>query len=129
MFRRLDPAGVARPASAYAHGIEVPAGCRTLYLSGQVPVRPDGSVPDDFAGQYRQVWDNILAILAEGGMALEDIVRMATFVTSPAFINPARETRDEIFRGLRVASTLVCVTALASPLFMVEVEVTAAKQD
>ncbi len=83
MFRRLDPASVAKPASAYAHGVEVPAGCRTLYLSGQVPVRPDGTVPDDFAGQYRQVWGNIRNILAEGAMALEDIIRMTTFVTSP----------------------------------------------
>lgn len=127
MFRRLDPAGVARPASAYAHGIEVPGGCRTLYLSGQVPVRPDGSIPGDFAGQYQQVWDNIRHILAEGGMALEDVVRMSTFVTSPAFINPARDARDLIFQGLRVASTLVVVSGLANPLFMVEVEVTAAK--
>lgn len=126
-MRRLEPKSIAAPGSAYAHGMEVPAGARWILASGQVPVRPDGSIPDDFDDQYRQVWHNIDAILAEGGMARGDIVRMATFVTSSDFIGPARETRDLLFQGLRVASTLVVVSGLAHPKFMVEIEVTAAK--
>jgi enamine deaminase RidA (YjgF/YER057c/UK114 family) len=127
MFRRHDPPTIAAPGSAYAHAVEVPAGARWLLASGQVPVRPDGSVPDDFDGQYRQVWHNIDAILASAGMARADIIRMVTYVTSADHIGPARETRDALFAGLRVASTLVVVSGLANAKFMVEIEVTAAK--
>lgn len=129
MFKRHDPPTVARPASLYSHAVELPAGVRTLLLSGQVPVRVDGTVPADFAGQYAQVWSNIENILASAGMSLRDVARMVTYVTRPEFVGPARDARDALFKGLRVASTLVVVSALASPQFLVEIEVTAAQAD
>lgn len=127
VFKRHDPETVKRPTSAYAMALETPPNVRMLHVSGQVPVRLDGSVPDDFATQYAQVWTNIRAILVSAGMELQDLVKMTTFVTSPAFINPARDGRDALFQGLRIASTLAVVSGLADPRFMVEIEVTAAK--
>jgi enamine deaminase RidA (YjgF/YER057c/UK114 family) len=127
MFKRHDPPGVKRPVSAYALAVETPANVRTLHVSGQVPVRLDGSIPADFDAQYELVWENIRHILASAGMELADLVKMTTYITSPAFIDPARNGRDRIFQGLRIASTLAVISALADPRFMVEIEVTAAK--
>ena len=127
MFKRHDPAGLAPASSAYAMAVETPANVRMLHVSGQVPVRPDGSVPENFAEQYDLVWANIRAVLASAGMGMNDLVKMTTYVVDAGHIGPAREGRDKLFQGLRIASTLVVVTALASPKFLLEIEVTAAQ--
>ena len=48
---RLNPSTVAPPAGRYSHGVLVPAGAKLLFISGQVGIEPDGSVPSDFVGQ------------------------------------------------------------------------------
>lgn len=127
MFKRHMPPEVAAPTSLYAHAVETPVNVRMLHVSGQLGVRTDGTTPADFEGQYRQVWANIAAILKSGGMDKSDIVKMSTFLVKPEHVVPARTLRDEIMQGLRVASTLVVIQALAAPHFLVEIEVTAAK--
>jgi len=63
MLKTLNPVTVAPPFSAYSHAVEIPPGARMLYVSGQLGVAPDGSVPADFAGQADQAFRNVLAIL------------------------------------------------------------------
>ncbi|WP_405494884.1 hypothetical protein [Nocardia sp. NBC_00511] len=42
-----NPQEVHAPVAAYSHQIEIGPGGRWLMLSGQIGMRPDGSVPDD----------------------------------------------------------------------------------
>ena len=51
-------------------------------MSGQIPVRADGTVPSDFEGQCQVVWDNLLAVLAGAGMGPEHVVKVTTYLTS-----------------------------------------------
>ena len=51
-FTRHYPADVPPPVGGYVQGLEVPAGTRLLFVSGQIPVRPDGTVPE---GQPRSM--------------------------------------------------------------------------
>ena len=44
-----------------------------LYVSGQIGVLPDGSLPDGIEAQSRQVMANLAAILAEAGLGLGDV--------------------------------------------------------
>ena len=47
-----NPGGVFPPYRRYAHAVEVPAGARTLYVSGLNGYEADGvTMPADFAGQ------------------------------------------------------------------------------
>ncbi|MDQ0524204.1 Rid family hydrolase [Methylobacterium gregans] len=62
----------------YAHAREVPAG-RTLFVSGQFGVAPDGQMRAEFAEQLGQAMANAEALLAAAGMAMTD-VRKATFI-------------------------------------------------
>jgi len=50
----MKPTSIA-PGGAYANAYEVTRPERTLYISGQIPERPDGSVPETFEAQCRQV--------------------------------------------------------------------------
>ena len=122
---------MAAPAAAYAHGVEVPAGARLVFTSGVVPTRHDGSTPATIGEQAALVWDNITAILAEGNMAVADIVSITTYVVATATLtDDLREVmtaRDAALRGHLAASTLVTVPALARPEWKMEIAVIAAR--
>ena len=46
-----NPPKVGQGLAHYSLGIEVPPGSRLLFIAGQVPVAPDGSVPKTIEGQ------------------------------------------------------------------------------
>ena len=127
MLKTLKPAAVAPPFSAYSHAVEAPAGARLLYVSGQLGVAPDGSVPSDFAGQAEQAFLNVVAILKEASMGPGDLVRINTYLTDSADIGAYREIRDRHLAGHEAASTMLVISALAQPRFKIEVEAVAAK--
>ena len=126
---------MAAPAAAYAHGVHVPAGYECVVTSGVVPTRRDGSVPTNIGEQARVVWQNILAILAEGKMSPRDIISVTTYVvfTSDSSEMATRlklvmAERDAALNGHLAASTLVTVPALARLEWLMEISVLAAKQ-
>ncbi|MBI3503676.1 MAG: RidA family protein [Proteobacteria bacterium] len=128
MLKAFNPATIAPPAGKYQHAVEVPAGARTLYLSGQVGLRPDGKLASGIDGQAEAVWANIKAILAEAGMDFGDLVKVSILLVSAADIGPSRAARDRALGSHRPpASTLSIISALASPDWLIEIEAIAAK--
>lgn len=127
MLKTLKPATVAPPFSAYSHAVEIPANSRLLFVSGQLGVAPDGSVPEDFAGQANQAFGNVMAILKEAGMGPADIVRVNTYLTDSGDIGGYRAIRDSHMGGHEAASTMIVISALAQPQFRIEIEAVAAK--
>ncbi|MBL0932192.1 MAG: RidA family protein [Alphaproteobacteria bacterium] len=130
MPKTYNPATIAKPTGRYQHAIEVKQGARTLYLSGQVGNLPDGSVPKTIEAQAAAVWANIGAILADAGMGFADLIKITILLTDKAYILPSRAARDKALGDIRPpASTLMIVSALASPDFMIEIEAIAAKEE
>ncbi len=128
MFKAFNPATIAPPAGKYQHAVEVPAGARTLFLSGQIGVLKDGTLAKGIEGQADAVWANIKAILAEAGMGFEDLVKVSILLVDPADIGPSRIARDRALGSHRPpASTLAIIKALASPDWLIEIEAIAAK--
>ncbi len=121
--REIQPAAVPRPVAEYAQGVEVSGG-RTLYVAGQVALDADGRLvgEGDIRAQARQVFRNIRAIIEEAGGGMTDIVKLTTFLTSmddyPGFV----EVRSEFLPAPWPAATLVAVSALVRPEWLVEVE-------
>lgn len=128
MFKALNPATIAPPSGKYQHAVEVPANARTLYISGQIGVLPDGKVANGIEAQADAVWANIKAILADGGMTYADLVKVTVLLVNAADIVPARQARDRALGSTRPpASTLMVISALAAPEFLIEIEAIAAK--
>lgn len=124
----LDPATVGvLNVPNYTHAIASDGATRWLHLSGQVGLRPDGSVADSALDQCRQSLANIGALLAAGGMAVADIVHMRIFLIDRADLDALRQARGEFLGDRKVASTLVYVSGLVDPAWKVEIEVVAAK--
>jgi enamine deaminase RidA (YjgF/YER057c/UK114 family) len=126
MIIRTNPDGVCPPSAAYSHLVEVPAGSTLFYLSGQVPVRPDGTIPEAIDEQMAQCWTNILTVLRARGMGAQHIIKTTAFLTSKEYLSSYREVRDRLLGTEAPASTLLVVAGLARPQFKVEIEAIAA---
>lgn len=118
----LNPHDVHAPAGSYSHTAVVPAGSSMLYVSGQVAVRPDGSIPTSFAEQAELVFVNLRACLAAHGLGMESIVKLTSYVVSGQDIRVMREVRVRHLGQHRPTSTAVYVPQLVDPAFLLEVE-------
>jgi enamine deaminase RidA (YjgF/YER057c/UK114 family) len=102
-----------------------------VFVSGQVALDADGRLvgKGDLEAQLEQAWRNLVNALASVGATPADLVKVTTFVVGYRTEHRALITR---VRGAWVGevdlptSTLVGVTSLALPEFLVEVEGTAA---
>jgi len=100
---------------------------RTVYVSGQVAVDADGTPVGvgDLAAQTEQVMKNLGEALAAAGASFDDVVKITTFVVdySPADRAVLSEVRGRYLpKDDPPASTLVGVSALAGPDWLVEIE-------
>ena len=127
MIKSLNPATIPAPSGSYVHGLDVPPNARLLFIAGQTPGRMDGSIPKTFDEQIEVVWQRIGAILKEAGMGYQDLVKVQTFVTKPEYLAATSEVRKRVLAGHRPTATLMCITQLAHPDYMVEIEAIAAK--
>jgi enamine deaminase RidA (YjgF/YER057c/UK114 family) len=126
MHSPLSPATIHPPFSAYSNGVEVPAGQRLVFCSGQLGIARDGTVPATTEAQADLCFDNLAAILAESGLALEHVVRINAYVSGREHLKPYMDVRNRRFSAPLPASTLVVVSGFARSEFFVEVEVIAA---
>ncbi|WP_439552500.1 RidA family protein [Falsiroseomonas sp.] len=117
-----NPDGVHAPGSRYSHAALVEGPHRRLVMSGQIGVRPDGSVAPGGEAQIAQALANLGAILAAHGMGPANIVKMGVFLTDRALIGPWRAEREKFLGTLAPTSTLLIVAGLADPRFVFEVE-------
>ncbi len=114
----------------YANGIVVPTG-RTLYISGQIAWDADARiVSGDFAVQFLQALDNVIAVVRAAGGGTEHIVKLLAFVTD---LDAYRAATVAIGEGWRArmgksypAMSLVKVGGLLEPGALVEIEGVAA---
>src|SRR6516165_7413895 len=120
-MRRLNPDVIHPPFAKYAHGVEVEAGARIVFCSGQLGIGKDGVVPDDVDGQARICFRAIAAILGEASMSFDDLVRLNAYVAAAQFLGGYMKVRDEFVRNPPPASTLIVVQGFARPEFKVEV--------
>ena len=127
MFRRLNPVSIHPPFARYAHAVLVPAAAQTIFCSGQLGVRRDGTVPPDVEAQATLCFEAIASILADGGMGLNDLVRLNAYVSGREHLAGYMEVRDRFVSSPPPASTLIIVAGFARPEFLVEVEAIAAK--
>jgi 2-iminobutanoate/2-iminopropanoate deaminase len=123
---RRTPASVAAPFGPYSHAVEVPEGSRLLYISGEVGVLPDGTVPDGIEAQTEACWRNIIAVLADAGMGVEDLVKISTYLVRPEDVAAAGAARAKHFGDTRPGSATIIVKALVSPVWLIEIEAVAA---
>lgn len=124
----LDPDTVPNLGiPTFTQGMVVQGAKDWLVLSGQVGLKPDGSIADDAAAQIEQCYTNIVNMLEAGGFGLDDLVFLRLYLVDPADIDTLRAARNRLLGTRKVPSTLLIISALARPEFKVEIEAVAAR--
>jgi enamine deaminase RidA (YjgF/YER057c/UK114 family) len=136
------PKRMGAPESPIAASVEVPAGSRLVYVSGQVPevvnaAAAEGSVDrfGDTETQTRSVIRKIETALKAHGLGLGDVVMMRVFLVAPP-VQPRMDFAG-MMRGYtaafgtptqpnKPARSTMQVAGLVNSGWLVEIEVTAA---
>jgi 2-iminobutanoate/2-iminopropanoate deaminase len=85
----------------------------TIYVSGQVHQRPDGSIVDGSVEEkLAQIMSNIAAILKTANAILDDIVKLVIYVTDMAQMPKLNKLYPTYFSGPCPVREAVCVKEL-----------------
>lgn len=111
----------------YAQAVKVTGAQTILYIAGQVAYTADGGVahPGDFKAQARAALECLKAQVEAGGGTMANIVKVNSYLTDMRHRAEFGSVREEFFGKKLPASTLVAVTALAHPDFLIEIEAVA----
>jgi enamine deaminase RidA (YjgF/YER057c/UK114 family) len=122
----LNPKTLMQPAG-YSHIAKVSGGT-TVYLAGQVAADASGKLigEGNFEAQAEQVFKNLKAAVEAAGGAMTDIVKMNVYLVAevdPGEVPKFRAIRDRYVNTAHPpASTLVVVSRLARPGWLIEIE-------
>lgn len=124
----LNPSGLSTP-TGYSHIAIVPAG-RQVHVAGQVALNAARELVGrgELAAQAEQVYLNLKAALAGAGATFAQVFKVVTYVVdlTPEKAATVRAVRNRYFGdGPYPAATMVGVTSLVDPAFLIEIEVIA----
>ena len=129
-IRRLNPRELGAPPG-YSQIVEV-RGSRIVFIAGQTALDRDGALvgKNDFAAQAEQVFGNLGVALRAVGCTAANLVKLTVFVRDMANLAVYREARNRFFATVTPpaapAVTLVEVSKLYGPDFLIEIEAIAA---
>jgi len=123
---RYNPPSVHAPSGGYSMGLEIGQHRRLLFISGQVPEKSDGNVPEGFEAQCEQAWRNIIEVLNSAGLGVEHLVKINTFLTDKSQVVPNRAIRRKMLQGNEPAST-VMIAETVDGKWLLEIEAIAAE--
>jgi 2-iminobutanoate/2-iminopropanoate deaminase len=121
--QQIRSSSLAEPSGHFSQAIAVPAKGSLVFVSGMTARRPDGKIAGigDVEEQTRQVCENLKAALEAAGGTLEDVCRVDVYLRNIGDRERVNKVRQKFFRAPPPASTLVEVSKLASPEFLVEI--------
>ena len=130
--RFSNPKAMPAPRG-YTQVVETRGPGRTVYLSGQLGMTPQGAFagePDDFHAQATQCFENLKAGLASAGAGFEHVVKITNFFVDMTHLPVFFEVRDR-YVNIKAppASTAIQVGRLAREGALFEVEAVAVIPD
>ena len=121
---------LAEPAGHFSQAVSIEAKGKLVFISGMTARRPDGRIAGigDIEAQTRQVCENIKAAIEAAGGKLDDVCRVDVYLRNIGDGERVNKVRREFFGSPPPASTLIEVTKLASPEFLVQISAVALVQ-
>ncbi len=96
-------------------------------VTGTVASSDDGNVvgENDPYGQTKFIYQRIEKILKQAGASMKDVIRVRMFVTDISKWQEYGRAHSEFFKDIKPCNTMVEVSALIEPAYMIEIEATA----
>ena len=118
---------------AFTQVVTVTGPAKTIYIGGQDAVDATGGIvgKGDIKAQVEQVFKNLQTALKASGAELEHIVKWNIYIVQGQPLRPAFEVSQQIWGGRPnpPAITVMFVTGLANPDFLVEMDAIAVVPD
>jgi enamine deaminase RidA (YjgF/YER057c/UK114 family) len=131
MAKEIFSPATLPPPVGYSHIAKVSKGT-LVYVAGQVSSDASGKLVGEgnFEAQVEQVFKNLKLALEAAGATMADIVKMNTYLVAEVSqddVPKMRAIRDRyVNKEKPPASTLVVVSRLARPGWLIEIEIVAA---
>ena len=126
----LNPPGWPQPRG-YANGVK--ARGEMVFVGGMIGWDTNGVLPKGFVAQTKQLLENIVAVLKEGGAGPEHVVRMTWYVTDIEQYRNSMPDLGKVYREVMGrnfgAMALVQVVSLVEKGALIEIETTAVIPD
>ena len=121
---------VREPSGHFSQAIAIDAKGRMVFISGMTARRPDGSIAGigDIEAQTRQVCENIKSALEAAGGTMDHVCRVDGFVRNIEHFDAIHKVRREYFKAPAPASTMVEVTKMVHPDYLIEINAIAVIQ-
>lgn len=121
--RQIRTEAVRQPSGHFSQAIEVEAKGKLVFISGMTARRPDGTIAGigDVEAQTRQVCENIKAAVEAAGGTMDDVCRVDVYVRNIEHFDRIHKVRREFFNAPPPASTMVEVTKMVSPDYLIEI--------
>ncbi len=116
-FHAQMRAVVPAPAPAAANRVYSPgvdAG-DYVYVSGQGPRRPDGSLPPTFEAQVRQALDNVKSVVEAAGLTMDHVVYAQVYLEDVSKYREVNQAFAEVFTKTPPARAVLGVAKLPEP--------------
>ncbi len=126
MHRRTNfPSGISwEDIVGYSRAVRIG---NVVEVSGTVASNENGAVvgKDDAYIQTQFILEKIEKVLQQAGATLEDVIRTRMYVTDISKWEDVGRAHGEVFKTIKPCTTMVEVTKLISPEYLIEIEVTA----
>jgi len=98
-----------------------------IEVSGTVASGEDGKTVgvDNAYEQTKFIYQKIEKVLRDAGSSMKDVVRVRMFVTDISRWQEYGKAHSEFFRQIKPCNTMVQVSGLIQPDYLIEIEVTA----
>jgi 2-iminobutanoate/2-iminopropanoate deaminase len=118
----IQPKSLSDPRPRYSQGILADGG-KLLFIAGQTASDKDGNVvgKGDIEAQAHQVFKNIRAVLEEAGGSLDNLAMTTTYITDRKYREGYNRVRQQYYKNNSPTSTLVIITGLAHPDYLIEI--------
>jgi len=121
--REVSSDAVSKPIGVFSQATTIEARGRLVFVSGMTARRPDGSIAGigDITQQTRQVCENIKSAVEAAGGTLADVCRVDVYVRNMEHFDAIHKVRREYFKPPLPASTMVEITKMTSPEYLIEI--------
>ena len=114
---------IGKPTGHFSQATVAEARGRLLFISGMTARKADGTIAGvgDIEAQTRQVCENIKSAVETAGGTMDDICRVDVYVRNIEHFDKIHKVRREYFKAPPPASTMVEVTKMVSPDYLIEI--------
>jgi 2-iminobutanoate/2-iminopropanoate deaminase len=120
--KQITSSKIRQPTGHFSHATMIETRGRLVFISGMTSRRADGTIAGvgDIEVQTRQVCENVKAAVEEAGGTMDDICRVEVYVRNMEHFDLIHKVRRDYFRAPAPASTMVEVTKMTSPDYLIE---------